>query len=100
MKTNPEEIDRGVTPMKTSPEEIDRHVANRIRARRRMLGITQQHLADRIGVAFQQTHKYERGHNRITAGRLFQIAKALDTTIDYFFSDDEAKGSGHKGSGH
>src|SRR5437762_837241 len=71
---------------------IDLRVARRIRARRLWSGMTLQTLAQGIGVAFQQAHKYERGQSRISAGRLFHVAKALDTPITYFFlPDDEAK---------
>jgi transcriptional regulator with XRE-family HTH domain len=71
---------------------IDLRVARRIRERRLRVGMTQQQLAEIIGVAFQQAHKYERGISRISAGRLYHIASALDTPIAYFFAaDDEAK---------
>ena len=71
---------------------IDLRVARRIRASRLRSGMTLQALAQEIGVAFQQAHKYERGQSRISAGRLFHIAKTLDTPITYFFlPDDEAK---------
>ena len=73
--------------MKTDIAKIvDQHVAERIRQRRLRLGITQQALAQMIGVAFQQAHKYERGLSRITAGRLFHIAAVLKTPIGYFFA--------------
>ena len=65
--------------------DVDRHVAARIRERRVMLGITQQELADRVGITYQQLHKYERAINRVTAGRLVEIAKALNTEPSYFF---------------
>jgi transcriptional regulator with XRE-family HTH domain len=64
---------------------IDRHVGARIRERRLMLGLSQQELADAIGVTYQQAHKYERGLNRIAAGRLYEIAQALDVPISWFF---------------
>src|SRR5689334_3817554 len=67
---------------------IDRRVADRIRERRLRLGLTQQALARMIGVAFQQAHKYEHGLSRISAGRLYRIAAALQTPIDYFFAAD------------
>src|SRR5205085_4644646 len=87
---------------------IDRRVARRIRARRLRNGITLQMLAQDIGVAFQQAHKYERGQSRISAGRLFHIARALGAPIAYFFlPDDEAKAlddrtvaDGRKGAPH
>src|SRR5258708_34903553 len=59
----------------TRVQDIDRHVGARIRESRIMLGLTQQQLADLIGVTYQQAHKYERGINRVSAGRLYQIAR-------------------------
>ena len=64
---------------------IDDHVGSRIRERRIMLGLTQQQLAEMIGVTYQQAHKYERGINRVSAGRLFEIARALSAPITYFY---------------
>ena len=64
---------------------IDDHVGGRIRERRIMLGLTQQQLAEMIGVSYQQAHKYERGVNRVSAGRLFEIARALSAPITYFY---------------
>jgi transcriptional regulator with XRE-family HTH domain len=58
-----------------------------IRQRRIMLGLTQQQMAELIGVTYQQAHKYETGINRISAGRLYQIARALGVDISYFFED-------------
>lgn len=69
---------------------IDRHVGGRIRQRRTMLGVSQQQLAQAIGVTYQQQHKYERGLNRISAGRLFEIAEALAAPVAWFFDDMEA----------
>ncbi len=63
----------------------DRHVGMRIRERRVMLGLSQQQLAAMIGVTYQQAHKYERGLNRISAGRLFDIASVLSVSISWFF---------------
>ena len=64
---------------------IDGHVGGRIRERRIMLGLTQQQLAGMIGVTYQQAHKYERGINRVSAGRLFEIARVLSAPITYFY---------------
>lgn len=64
---------------------IDKHVGARIRERRIMLGMTQQQLADKVGVTYQQQHKYERGINRVSAGRLFQLAQALGVQVAFFF---------------
>ena len=65
--------------------ETDRYVGGRIRERRIMLGLSQQQMAHMIGVTYQQTHKYERGINRISAGRLFEIARVLKVPVNYFF---------------
>jgi transcriptional regulator with XRE-family HTH domain len=64
---------------------VDRHVGARVRERRIMLGITQQELAERLGVTYQQEHKYERGINRISAGRLYQMGNALGVPASSFF---------------
>lgn len=50
-----------------------------------MLGLTQQQLADLIGITYQQAHKYERGINRVSAGRLYEMAKVLNVDVGYFF---------------
>jgi transcriptional regulator with XRE-family HTH domain len=71
---------RGLTAM-----QIDRHVGDRLRERRVMLGITQQGMAELLGVTYQQAHKYEKGINRISAGRLHQIATILGVEVDYFY---------------
>ncbi len=67
--------------------DVDHYVSLRIRQRRIMLGLTQQQMAELIGVTYQQAHKYETGINRISAGRLYQIAQALGVDISYFFED-------------
>jgi transcriptional regulator with XRE-family HTH domain len=77
---------RGVTG-RSRALDVDRYVSLRIRQRRIMLGLTQQQMAELIGVTYQQAHKYETGINRISAGRLYQIAKALGVDISYFFED-------------
>lgn len=64
---------------------VDRHVGAKIRERRIMLGLSQQQMADMIGVTYQQAHKYERGINRISAGRLYEITRVLSVPITYFF---------------
>src|SRR5438309_9753053 len=74
-------------------QDIDRYVGARIRERRIMLGLTQQQLADLIGVTYQQAHKYERGINRISAGRLYEIAQVLSVPIGYFFDGLEGQDS-------
>jgi transcriptional regulator with XRE-family HTH domain len=72
---------------------IDLRVARRIRERRLRIGMTQQQLARSIGVAFQRTHKYERGMSRVSAGRLYHIATALQAPIDYFFATEDGDGT-------
>jgi transcriptional regulator with XRE-family HTH domain len=74
-------------PPRSRAQDIDRHVGARMRERRIMLGLTQQQMAELIGVTYQQAHKYETGINRISAGRLYQIAQALGVDISYFFED-------------
>ena len=66
-------------------QDIDQHIGARLRQLRVMNGLTQQMLADLIGVTYQQAHKYETGVNRIAAGRLYMIAKVLGVDVDYFF---------------
>lgn len=64
---------------------IDHHVGQRIRRRRRLLGQTQQVLAQAVGIRFQQVQKYESGANRVSASRLYEIAEALDVPVQYFY---------------
>lgn len=64
---------------------VDRHVGQRIRDRRVMLGLSQHQMAEMIGVTYQQAHKYERGINRISAGRLYEISRALNVPITFFY---------------
>src|SRR4029077_9739914 len=74
-------------------QDIDRHVGARVRERRIMLGLTQQQLADLIGVTYQQAHKYERGINRVSAGRLFEIGQVLRVPVSYFFDGLDTENS-------
>lgn len=64
---------------------VDTHVGRRLRARRRLLGLTQEKLAQAVSIRFQQIQKYESGANRISASRLWSLAKALDVSVSYFF---------------
>jgi transcriptional regulator with XRE-family HTH domain len=64
---------------------VDEHVGKRIRRRRRLLGVTQQQLAERVGIKFQQIQKYETGANRVSASRLWDIADALEVQVSFFF---------------
>lgn len=82
--------------VKKSPKErqsrgtrhpVDIHVALRLRERRVVLGLTQQELSAALGLSFQQVYKYERGRNRISAGRLYDLSKALGVPVTFFFDD-------------
>lgn len=64
---------------------VDAHVGKRVRHRRWMVGMTQQQLADKVGIKFQQIQKYETGMNRVSASRLWGISEALGVTISFFF---------------
>ncbi len=64
---------------------IDLHVGRRLRRRRRLMGMTQQQLANMVGIRFQQIQKYECGANRITASRLFELSASLSVPIQYFY---------------
>lgn len=66
---------------------VDVHVGARIGARRKLLQLSQKELAERLGITFQQVQKYEKGVNRIGAGRLYSIASILGVDISYFYSD-------------
>jgi len=67
------------------PHPVDIHVGKIIRQIRRDAGMTQQHLAEQVGVKFQQIQKYETGANRVSASRLWEIARVLDTPVHEFF---------------
>ena len=68
-----------------APNPIDRHVGLRIRMRRKELGISQERLAEAIGLTFQQVQKYERAANRVSASKLWEMARALNASIAYFY---------------
>ena len=74
-------------PGQSRPQNVDRYVGARMRERRIVLGLTQQQMAELIGVTYQQAHKYEKGINRIASGRLYCIAQALGVEIGYFFEE-------------
>ena len=66
---------------------VDNHVGRRLRYRRTMLGMTQQQLANSVGIRFQQIQKYESGANRVSASRLWDLAAALDVPVSFFFEE-------------
>jgi transcriptional regulator with XRE-family HTH domain len=67
------------------PSSADQSIGMRIRECRMMLGLTQPQLSELIGVSYQQFHRYEQGLDSISAGRLYEIALGLDTSVEYFF---------------
>ncbi|MDE2184974.1 MAG: helix-turn-helix transcriptional regulator [Alphaproteobacteria bacterium] len=70
---------------KKQANPIDAQVGNRLRLRRMMIGMSQERLGELLGLTFQQVQKYEKGVNRIGAGRLFEIARILGVPIHYFY---------------
>lgn len=70
---------------KMNPNPIDKHVGSRVRMRRLTLGMSQEKLADAIGLTFQQVQKYEKGANRMGSSRLQQIANVLQVPVTFFF---------------
>ena len=76
---------------------VDIHVGKRIRHQRWLKGITQQHLAEQVGIKFQQIQKYETGANRVSASRLWDIANAMGVPVTFFFEGlKEAESEGSK----
>src|SRR5664279_4714232 len=75
---------------KGNPNAIDVHVGSRIRLRRTLLGMSQEKLGDAIGLTFQQVQKYERGANRVSSSRLFDLTRVLDVPVSYFFDEMSA----------
>ncbi len=67
------------------PHKVDVHVGQKIRQRRWLTGMTQQRLAELVGIKFQQIQKYETGANRVSASRLWDIADALEVDVSFFF---------------
>jgi transcriptional regulator with XRE-family HTH domain len=69
------------------PNPIDVHVGARLRLRRTLLGLSQEKLGEAVGITFQQLQKYERGSNRISASRLFNLSQVLEVPVSFFFDD-------------
>lgn len=72
-------------------QDIDLHIGRRLRARRRLLGLSQPQLAEAVGVKFQQIQKYECGEDRISASRLWRLCTALKAPVDYFYEGLESR---------
>ncbi len=84
-----------VTVPKKQANPVDAHVGNRMRLRRMLVGLSQEKMGEMLGLTFQQVQKYEKGVNRIGAGRLYQIADILSVPVSYFYEgfvgmDDKA----------
>ena len=71
----------------TNNNAVDVHVGKRIRLRRTLLGMSQEQLGNALNITFQQVQKYERGANRVSASRLWDISQIIDVPISYFFED-------------
>ncbi len=86
----------GIRSGKGGPNPVDIHVGVRVRMRRTLLGMSQEKLGRALGITFQQIQKYERGVNRIGAGRLFNLSRILEVPVSFFFEDLPAALSGGK----
>lgn len=83
-----------ITVSDTIDKEINKRVASQLLRRRIELGLTQNQVAKSVGISFQQYQKYEHSQNRVAAGRLYMIAEALDTNVEYFFKGPDLEVSG------
>lgn len=81
---------RGRTATRT-PNPVDVHVGSRVRLRRTLLGMSQEKLAEALGLTFQQVQKYERGANRVSASRMYDLSRALGVPVSFFFDDMPAE---------
>jgi len=70
---------------KKQANPVDMQVGNRVRIRRMLIGMSQERLGDLLGLTFQQVQKYEKGVNRIGAGRLYEVSRILNVPIDFFY---------------
>jgi transcriptional regulator with XRE-family HTH domain len=76
---------------------VDAQVGSRVRLRRMLIGMSQERLGELLGLTFQQVQKYEKGVNRIGAGRLFDVARILGVPIDYFYESVSSQLTGGRG---
>jgi len=81
------------------PDPIDQHVGGQLRLRRAQSGMTQTELGAKVGLSFQAVQKYETGENRISASRLYQLARILDVPLSYFFEGLDETGHAEEGAG-
>lgn len=82
-------IEKRVPKKQANP--IDIQVGNRVRIRRMLIGMSQERLGDLLGLTFQQVQKYEKGVNRIGAGRLFEMSRILNVPVDFFYEGVNAQ---------
>ena len=85
------------TVPKKQANPIDAQVGNRVRLRRMLVGMSQERLGELLGLTFQQVQKYEKGVNRIGAGRLFEVSRILGVTIEYFYEGVNSQLAGGAG---
>lgn len=100
--TEPDALDVLKKSASRETSEVDRFVGERIRLYRSMIGMSQQKLAENLGVTFQQLQKYERGENRIGAGRLMTVATVLGIPITFLLDEEgfsQRHGSEHSMAG-
>jgi transcriptional regulator with XRE-family HTH domain len=76
---------------KKQANPVDAHVGHRVRLRRMLIGMSQERLGELLGLTFQQVQKYEKGINRIGAGRLFEVAEILGVPVSFFYEDFDTK---------
>ena len=79
---------------KKQANPVDVQVGNRVRIRRMLIGMSQEKLGEMLGLTFQQVQKYEKGVNRIGAGRLYDVSRILGVPIDYFYEGIQAQTAG------
>ncbi len=77
---------------KKQANPVDAHVGHRVRLRRMLIGMSQERLGELLGLTFQQVQKYEKGINRIGAGRLFEVAGILGVPVSFFYEDADTNG--------
>ena len=82
---------------KKQANPIDIQVGNRVRIRRMLIGMSQERLGDLLGLTFQQVQKYEKGVNRIGAGRLFEVSRILNVPVDFFYEGVATELAGQPG---
>ena len=85
--------------VKKNPNPIDIHVGNRVRMRRMLVGMSQEKLGEALGLTFQQVQKYEKGANRVSASRLYQMSTTLGVPIQFFFDDMPVSTQNNDGEG-